>query len=53
MLEKKGLYDPQFELDACGVERIYEPPLWDDEVEGLRKAAAAVKELIGLIEAKA
>ena len=40
-------------LGAGGIERVYEPPLWDDEVEGIRKAAAAVKELIGLIETKA
>jgi len=40
-------------LGAGGIEAIYEPPLWDDEVEGLRKAAAAVKELIALIETRA
>jgi len=40
-------------LGAGGVEAMYEPPLWEDEVEGIRKAAAAVKELLGLIEAKA
>ena len=40
-------------LGAGGIQQVYEPPLWDEEVEGLRKAAAAVKELIGLIESKA
>lgn len=39
-------------LGAAGIEAVYEPPLWDDEVEGIRRAAAATKELIGLIEAK-
>lgn len=36
-------------LGAGGVEAIYEPGLWDDEVEGIRTAAAATKELLGLI----
>lgn len=40
-------------LGAGGIEAIYEPPLWNDEVEGIRKAATATKELIGLIETKA
>ena len=40
-------------LGADGIEQVLEPPLADDEVEGLRKAAAAVKELVGLIESKA
>ncbi len=40
-------------LGAGGIQRVYEPPLWDDEIEGIRKAANAVKELIGLIETKA
>lgn len=39
-------------LGAAGIEAVYEPPLWDSEVEGIRKAANATKELIGLIEAK-
>ena len=39
-------------LGAAGIEAVYEPPLWDDEVEGIRKAATATKELIGLIGAK-
>jgi malate dehydrogenase len=37
-------------LGAGGIEAVYEPPLWDDEAEGIRKAAAATKELVGLIE---
>jgi malate dehydrogenase len=37
-------------LGAGGVQKVYEPPLWDDEVEGLRKAATAVKGLLELIE---
>ena len=36
-------------LGAAGIEEVYEPPLWDDEVAGIRKAAEATKELIGLI----
>jgi len=36
-------------LGAGGIEAVYEPPLWDDEVEGIRKAAEATKELVGLI----
>lgn len=39
-------------LGAAGIEAVYEPPLWDDEVEGIRRAATATKELIGLIAAK-
>jgi len=39
-------------LGAGGIEAVYEPPLWDSEVEGIRKAANATKELIGLIAAK-
>lgn len=39
-------------LGAGGIEAVYEPPLWDSEVDGIRKAANATKELIGLIEAK-
>jgi malate dehydrogenase len=37
-------------LGDGGVEAIYEPPLWDEEVEGIRAAATATKELLGLIE---
>ncbi len=40
-------------LGAGGIEEVIETPLSDDELEGLRKAAAAVKELVGLIETKA
>ncbi len=40
-------------VGAAGVEQIYEPPLWDDEVEGIRRAASAVKELVAVIETKA
>jgi malate dehydrogenase len=36
-------------LGAGGIEEVYEPPLWDDEVAGIRKAAEATKELVGLI----
>jgi len=36
-------------LGAGGIEAVYEPPLWDDEVAGIRKAADATRELIGLI----
>jgi malate dehydrogenase len=39
-------------LGDGGVEAIYEPPLWDDEVEGIRAAAKATEELIALIEKK-
>jgi malate dehydrogenase len=39
-------------LGADGIEEILEPPLSKDEVAGLRKAAEAVKELVGLIETK-
>ncbi len=40
-------------LGAKGMEAILEAPLAPEELEGLRKAAAAVKELVGLIQAKA
>jgi malate dehydrogenase len=40
-------------LGASGIEQVLETPLSDEELEGLRKAAAAVKELVGLIETKA
>jgi malate dehydrogenase len=36
-------------VGAAGVEQIYEPPLWDDEVKGIREAAKATRELIALI----
>src|SRR2546425_10554084 len=36
-------------LGAGGIEQVYAPPLWDDEVEGIRKAAESTKELAGLI----
>ena len=37
-------------LGARGIERVYEPPLWDSEVEGIQTAAEATKELVGLIQ---
>jgi malate dehydrogenase len=37
-------------LGAGGIEAAYEPPLWDDEIEGIRKAAESTRELVGLIE---
>jgi len=36
-------------LGAGGIEAVYEPPLWDDEVAAIRQAADATRELIGLI----
>ena len=39
-------------VGAAGIEQTYEPPLWEDEVEGIRAAAKATKELIALIEKK-
>ncbi|MDO8615993.1 MAG: malate dehydrogenase [Dehalococcoidia bacterium] len=36
-------------LGAGGIEQVYEPKLWDDEVAAIRKAAEATKELVGLI----
>ncbi|MCH8200471.1 MAG: malate dehydrogenase [Chloroflexi bacterium] len=39
-------------LGAGGIEQVYEPTLADDEVEAIRGAAAATKELIGLIVSK-
>ena len=36
-------------LGAAGIEAVYDPPLWDDEIEGIRKAAEATKELVRLI----
>jgi malate dehydrogenase len=37
-------------LGAGGIEAVYAPPLWDDEIDGIRKAAQSTKELVGLIE---
>jgi len=37
-------------LGAGGLEAIYEAPLAEDELQGLRKAAEAVKELVSLIK---
>jgi malate dehydrogenase len=37
-------------LGDGGVEAVYEPPLWDNEVEGVKAAAQATQDLIGLIE---
>jgi malate dehydrogenase len=39
-------------VGSAGVEQIYEPPLWDNEIADIRAAAKATKELIGLIEKK-
>ncbi|TMF03764.1 MAG: malate dehydrogenase [Chloroflexi bacterium] len=39
-------------LGAGGIEQVYAPPLWDDEIEGIRKAAESTKELLALIESK-
>jgi malate dehydrogenase len=39
-------------VGASGIEQTYEPPLWEDEVEGIRTAAKATKDLIALIEKK-
>src|SRR5438093_9029504 len=38
-------------LGAGGIEAVYEPPLWDEEIAALRAAAEATKELVGLIPA--
>ena len=37
-------------LGAGGILQVYAPPLWDDEIAGIRKAAESTKELLGLIE---
>ena len=37
-------------LGARGIEAVYEPPLWNNEIEGIRKAAASTRERVGLIE---
>ena len=39
-------------LGAGGIEQVYEPQLADDEVEAIRAAADATKELIKLIDSK-
>ena len=39
-------------LGDGGVEAIYEPPLWDDEIAGIKAAAKATDELVALIERK-
>ena len=39
-------------LGAGGIEAAYEPPLWESEVEGIRKAAESTRELVGLIQKK-
>jgi malate dehydrogenase len=39
-------------VGAAGIEEVYEPPLWDDEIEAIRGAANATKELVALIEKK-
>ncbi|MBI1885339.1 MAG: malate dehydrogenase [Chloroflexi bacterium] len=36
-------------LGAKGIEAVYEAPLAKDELEGLRRAAGAVQELVGLV----
>lgn len=33
-------------IGAGGIERIYEPPLWDNEVAAMQAAGAAVRELV-------
>jgi malate dehydrogenase len=37
-------------LGAAGIEQVYAPPLWDEEIEGIRRAAESTRELLGLIE---
>ena len=39
-------------LGTAGIEQVYEPPLWDDEVAAIVGAADATKELVKLIEKK-
>ena len=36
----------------AGIEQVYGPALWDDEVAAIRAAAEATRELVGLIEKK-
>jgi malate dehydrogenase len=37
-------------VGARGIEAVYAPPLWPNEIEGIQKAAESTKELVGLIE---
>jgi malate dehydrogenase len=37
-------------VGAKGIEAVYEPPLWDSEIEAIRTAADSTRELVGLIE---
>ena len=37
-------------LGRRGIEAVYEPPLWDNEIEGIRTAAEATKGLVSLIK---
>jgi malate dehydrogenase len=37
-------------VGAKGIEAVYEPPLWDSEIEAIRTAAESTRELVGLIE---
>jgi malate dehydrogenase len=39
-------------LGVSGIEQVFEPPLWDDEVEAIREAAKATRELVSLIDKK-
>jgi malate dehydrogenase len=39
-------------VGAGGIEDVYEPALWNDEIAGIRAAAKATKELVALIEKK-
>lgn len=39
-------------VGAGGIQQVYEPPLWKEEIAGIREAAKATKELVALIEAK-
>ncbi|MEX0682502.1 MAG: malate dehydrogenase [Dehalococcoidia bacterium] len=39
-------------IGSAGIEAVYEPPLWDDEIAAIRVAADATKELVDLIEKK-
>jgi len=49
----KGAYvGLPIKLGAKGVEQTYEPPLWEDEIERIRTAAQATKDLIALVEKK-
>jgi malate dehydrogenase len=37
-------------LGAGGIKQVHEQPLAEEEMAGMRKAADAVKELVGLIQ---